>query len=50
MSQKREEEEIGGVMDATSIILIMQLMGRLTKGAIAAVMVIMGMQVVEGSK
>ena len=48
MSQKTEEEEIGEVMDAINTILIM--MVRLSKGAIAAVMVIMGMQVVEESK
>ena len=45
MSQKREEEEIGGVMDATNTILIM--MGRLSKGAIAAAIVITGMEVEE---
>ena len=35
-SQKREEEEIGEVMDAINTILIM--MVRLSKGAIAAAM------------
>ena len=47
MSQKREEEEIGGAMDATNTTLIMRLMGRLSRGGIAAVMVTTGMQVVQ---
>ena len=41
-SQKREEEEIGEVMDAINTILIM--MVRLSKGAIAAA----AMEVEEG--
>ena len=45
-SQKREEEEIGEVMDAINSILIIRLMVRLSKGAIAA-MVITEMQVEE---
>ena len=46
-SQKREEEEIGEVMAAINSILIIRLMVRLSKGAIAAAMVITEMQVEE---
>ena len=39
MSQKTEEEEIGEVMDAINSIIIIRLMVRLSKGAIASAMV-----------